>query len=55
MKYLLFNIFSQSAGVGGVGHLVNFQGTDTIAALVVARNYYNSTIAGFSVPASEHR
>jgi nicotinamide phosphoribosyltransferase len=44
----------ESAGIGGAAHLVNFKGTDTLQALVVARKYYGSEIAGFSVPASEH-
>ena len=42
----------ESAGIGGAAHLVNFKGTDTMQALVVARKYYGSKIAGFSVPAS---
>lgn len=42
----------ESAGIGGVAHLVNFRGTDTIQSLVVARKYYDCQIAGFSVPAS---
>ena len=27
----------QSAGIGGAAHLVNFEGTDTMAAIVTAR------------------
>jgi len=45
----------QSAGIGDCAHLVNFVGTDTIAGLMVARNYYNCDMAGFSIPAAEHR
>jgi len=44
----------ESAGIGGCAHLVNFKGTDTMQALLVARNYYQAECAGFSVPASEH-
>ena len=45
----------QSASVGGAVHLVNFQGTDTIASLIMARDYYGSgKIAGLSIPAAEH-
>jgi len=44
----------ESAGIGGAGHLVNFLGTDTMAALVVAKEYYGEDMAGFSIPASEH-
>jgi nicotinamide phosphoribosyltransferase len=44
----------ESAGIGGLAHLVNFKGTDTIEALVNARKYYHATMAGFSIPAAEH-
>lgn len=44
----------ESAGLGGAAHLVNFQGTDTVSALVAARRYYGADLAGFSIPASEH-
>lgn len=44
----------ESAGIGGCAHLVNFLGTDTIAALIVARDYYGEDMAGFSIPAAEH-
>lgn len=45
----------ESAGIGGMAHLVNFMGTDTLAAIVYANEYYNSGgINAFSVPASEH-
>lgn len=44
----------ETAGIGGAAHLVNFLGTDTMQALVVARKYYGEKMAGFSIPASEH-
>ncbi len=44
----------ESAGVGGGAHLVNFRGTDTIAALVMLRDHYGAQMAGFSIPAAEH-
>ena len=44
----------ESAGIGGAAHLVNFKGTDTLAALLVARRYYGEPMAGFSIPAAEH-
>ncbi len=44
----------EAAGVGGAGHLLNFKGTDTMAALLVTRRYYHEAMAGFSIPASEH-
>jgi nicotinamide phosphoribosyltransferase len=44
----------ESAMLGGMAHLVNFQGTDTLSAIVGARRYYSEEMAGFSIPASEH-
>ncbi len=43
-----------SAALGGLAHLVNFQGTDTVPALVAARRYYGADMAGYSIPAAEH-
>ena len=45
---------SETAAIGGLAHLVNFQGTDTVAALVAARRWYGADMAGFSIPAAEH-
>jgi nicotinamide phosphoribosyltransferase len=42
------------AAIGGLAHLVNFKGTDTVAALIAAREYYGEDMAGFSIPAAEH-
>lgn len=44
----------EAAGIGGVAHLVNFWGTDTMSGLLNARRYYNAEMAGFSIPAAEH-
>ncbi len=45
----------ESAQTGGLAHLINFRGTDTMAALIAACEYYNATgPVGFSVIASEH-
>jgi nicotinamide phosphoribosyltransferase len=44
----------ESAAIGGLAHLVNFQGTDTVSALMQGRKYYSESMAGFSIPASEH-
>jgi nicotinamide phosphoribosyltransferase len=44
----------ESAMLGGMAHLVNFQGTDTVAAILGARKYYGAAMAGFSIPAAEH-
>jgi nicotinamide phosphoribosyltransferase len=45
----------ESAGLGGAGHLVNFQGTDTMLAVTYAQRYYGTKdMVGFSVAAAEH-
>ncbi len=44
----------ESAAIGGSAHLVNFKGTDTLAAIRMLRKYYNCKMAGFSIPAAEH-
>jgi len=44
----------ESAMLGGMAHLVNFQGTDTMSGIIGARRYYDADMAGFSIPASEH-
>lgn len=44
----------EQAGIGGLAHLVNFVGTDTMRALDFAEYYYNCDEAGYSIPASEH-
>lgn len=44
----------ESAEIGGAAHLVNFMGSDTVAGIWAANTYYNSDMAGFSIPAMEH-
>jgi nicotinamide phosphoribosyltransferase len=46
----------ESAQIGGAAHLINFEGTDTIAAMVFAMYYYNANAntIGKSVAATEH-
>ena len=44
----------ESAGLGGMAHLVNFMGTDTMEGLLAARRFYGADMAGFSIPAAEH-
>ena len=44
----------ESAGIGGLSHLVNFKGTDTVTSLLYGREYYNINMAGFSIVAMEH-
>ena len=44
----------ETAALGGLAHLVNFMGTDTLSAILAARRYYGADMAGFSIPAAEH-
>ncbi len=44
----------ESSGIGGLAHLVNFMGTDTVSALLYGKEYYGIDMAGFSIPAMEH-
>lgn len=44
----------ETAALAGAAHLVNFRGTDTMAALALARDYYNEPMAGNSICATEH-
>ena len=44
----------ESAGIGGMAHLVNFLGSDTIEGVRYANHYYGADMAAFSIPASEH-
>jgi nicotinamide phosphoribosyltransferase len=44
----------ESAGIGGMAHLVNFQGSDTIEGIRFANHYYSHPMAAFSIPAAEH-
>ncbi len=43
------------AAQSGVGHLTSFIGTDSVASIDYAEEYYNATgVVGISVPATEH-
>jgi nicotinamide phosphoribosyltransferase len=44
----------ESAGIGGCAELIFSKGTDTIAGILCAMEYYSSDICGFSIPAAEH-
>jgi nicotinamide phosphoribosyltransferase len=45
----------ESAEIGGMAHLVNFKGSDTIEGVMGAMKYYDTAVMpGFSIPASEH-
>jgi nicotinamide phosphoribosyltransferase len=45
-----------AAEIGGAAHLINFKGTDTLPAMVFARDHYQADLnsLAFSVPATEH-
>lgn len=46
---------TESAGIGGCAHLVNFLGTDTLEGIRYAMKYYGAKkVCGHSVMASEH-
>lgn len=45
----------EDAVLSGMGHLLSFSGTDTIPAILAAREYYGAPLSvGGSVPATEH-
>jgi nicotinamide phosphoribosyltransferase len=44
----------ESAGIGGMAHLVNFYGSDTVEGIAYANHFYHEDMAAFSIPASEH-
>lgn len=44
----------ESAALGGMAHLVNFMGTDTLSGVLAAMEYYDAPVCGFSIPAMEH-
>lgn len=45
---------AESAALGGMAHIVNFRGTDTVLGVLAAREYYGEEMAAFSIPAAEH-
>ncbi len=45
---------AESAALGGMAHLVNFRGTDTVQGVLAAREFYGEAMAGYSIPAAEH-
>lgn len=46
----------ETAAIGGAGHLINFMGTDTLPAMLLAMSDYDAHAKSlaFSVPATEH-
>jgi nicotinamide phosphoribosyltransferase len=45
---------SESAAIGGMSHLVNFMGSDTVVGIRAANHYYQHPMAAYSIPAAEH-
>ena len=45
---------AESAAIGGLSHLVNFRGSDTISGVLAGQRYYHEPMAAFSIPAAEH-
>ncbi len=44
----------ETASIGGLAHLINFMGSDSMTSLIYGRKFYNIDMAGFSIPAAEH-
>lgn len=44
----------ETAEMGGLAHLLYFRGTDNLASIAASRKYYNCSMPGFSIPATEH-
>ena len=44
----------ETSAIGGLAHLINFKGTDTVSACLLGSQFYDEPMAGFSIPASEH-
>jgi len=44
----------EQSRLGGAAHLLSFVGSDSIEGIRFANHYYDSKMAGFSIPAAEH-
>lgn len=44
----------ESAGMGGLAHIINFNGSDTIEGILFGMKYYDAPVSAFGIPASEH-
>lgn len=44
----------ESVAIGGLAHIVNFMGTDSLSAILAARRFYAVDMPAFSIPAAEH-
>lgn len=45
---------TETAGLAGMAHLVNFQVTDNLMGIRFAKEAYDATMPGVSIPATEH-
>lgn len=45
---------AESAMLGGIGHLFNFMGSDTVEAVYGMKKLYTSDVNGYSIPSREH-
>lgn len=44
----------ESAGMGGLAHIINFNGSDTMEGILFGMKYYDAPVSAFGIPASEH-
>jgi nicotinamide phosphoribosyltransferase len=44
----------ETAALGGMAHLVSFDGTDNLAGILAASRFYDAPVTAKSVPAAEH-
>lgn len=45
----------EAAGIGGMSHLINFMGSDTVAGILYAQDTYDTTeMLAYSIPGTEH-
>jgi nicotinamide phosphoribosyltransferase len=44
----------ETSGIGGMAHLVNFSGSDTVQGVLYANHFYHHPMAAYSIPAAEH-
>ncbi|RIY31769.1 nicotinate phosphoribosyltransferase [Psittacicella melopsittaci] len=45
---------TETSQIGGLAHLVNFQGTDSVLSILEGQEYYQAGMTGYSIPAAEH-
>lgn len=45
---------TETCQIGGLAHLVNFTGTDSVLSILEGQEYYDAGMIGYSIPAAEH-